>query len=372
MGHDVFVITGHPKELGTKCVLDRSSTERIYRFFPKNIYFILDDFKYRWLTRLTWHIRDAVSWHGAEHVRAILRDEQPDVVITHNLKGIGLNIPSVIADLHIPHVHVVHDLQLIVPSGLIMFGQEQYNLFERTAYATYRCICRAKFGNPDLVIFPSQYLKDMYETNHFFPKSEQVMMPNPAPNYAENKRKGRSGGPLKLLFVGQLGAHKGLKFLLDILVRCKEDARLYVAGAGPMKEEVELAAASDKRIVFLGYTPPEELANVFSVVDALIVPSLCYENSPTVIYESLMAGVPVLASRIGGVGELIREGETGMLFTPGNEDDLCRVVHQMDARKDEFAQRREEIRASVSGYVLEAYAKNLTEILKNVVEKHKK
>lgn len=372
MGHDVFVITGHPKELGTKRVLDRSSTERIYRFFPKNIYFTLDDFKYRWLARLTWHIRDAVSWHGAEHVRAILRDEQPDVVITHNLKGIGLNIPSAIADLHIPHVHVVHDLQLIVPSGLIMFGQEKHNLFERAAYATYRFICRAKFGNPDLVIFPSQYLKNMYDTNRFFPKSERVMMPNPAPNYAENKRKGRSGGPLKLLFVGQLGAHKGLAFLLDVLSRCKEDARLYVAGAGPMKDEVELAAASDKRIVFLGYTPPEELANVFSVVDALIVPSLCYENSPTVIYESLMAGVPVLASRIGGVGELIKEGETGMLFTPGDEEDLCRVVRQIDVRKDDFAQRREEIRASVEGYVLEAYANNLTEILKNVIEKQKK
>lgn len=371
MGHDVFVITGHPKELGTKRVLDRSSTERIYRFFPKNIYFTLDDFKHRWLTRLFWHIQDAVSWHGAEHVRAILRDEQPNVVITHNLKGIGLNIPSVIVDLDIPHVHVVHDLQLVVPSGLIMFGQEQYNFLERAAYAVYRFICRAKFGNPDLVIFPSQYLKNMYDINRFFPKSERVMMPNPAPNYAENKRKGRSGGPLKLLFVGQLGVHKGLKFLLEVLVRCKDDIRLYIAGAGPMKAEVELAAASDKRIVFLGYTPPEELANVFGVVDALIVPSLCYENSPTVIYESLMAGVPVLASRIGGVGELIKEGETGMLFTPGNEDDLSRVVHQMDARKDEFAEKREEIRASVLGYVLEAYAKNLTEMLENVVKKHK-
>lgn len=366
MGHDVFVITGHPKELGTKRILDRSSTERIYRFFPKNMYFTLDDFKHGWLTRFFWHIRDAISWHGAEHVRAILRDEQPDVVMTHNLKGIGLNIPSVIADLHIPHVHVVHDLQLIVPSGLIIFGQEKENIIARAAYAAYQFICRQKFGSPDLVIFPSQYLKDIYDTHLFFPKSERVMMPNPAPNYAENKRKGRSGGPLKLLFVGQLGAHKGLRFLIDVLARCKEDVRLYVAGAGPMKEEIELAAATDKRIVFLGYTPPEELANVLGVVDALVVPSLCYENSPTVIYESLMAGVPVLASRIGGVGELIREGETGMLFTPGDEEDLKRVLQKIDAAKEDMAERREEIRASIEPYALEAYAKKLTHVLESV------
>ncbi len=371
MGHDVFVITGHPKRLGTKVVLDRSSTERIYRFFPRNFYFTLDDYKYPWLTRFFWHVRDALSWHGAEHIRAILRDEQPDVVITHNLKGIGLNIPSVIADLHIPHVHVAHDLQLIVPSGLLMFGQEKQNILQKIAYGAYRMVCKQKFDNPDLVIFPSRYLKDVYDAHKFFPKSERMVMQNPAPNYAENKRKGRSGGPLKLLFVGQLGKHKGLAFLLDALKRFTGDVRLYVAGAGPMKSEVETMAAQDKRIVFLGYTPPEELANVFSVVDALIVPSLCYENSPTVIYESLMAGVPVIASQIGGVGELLCEGETGMLFTPGNEEDLKRVVQEVDRRKEDFAERREEIRASISDYALETYATKLTETLVAVIEKRK-
>lgn len=370
MGHDVFVITGHPKDFGTKRVLDRSSTERIYRFFPRNVYFTLDDFKYRWLTRLVWHVRDALSWHGAEHVRAVLRDEQPDVVITHNLKGIGLNIPSVMVDLNIPHIHVVHDLQLIIPSGLLMFGQEKSSWFANAAYSMYRFICRQKFGNPDLVIFPSRYLKDVYDTHKFFLKSERIVMQNPAPNYPKNNRKGRAGGPFKLLFVGQLGAHKGLRFLLGVMSRCKGDVRLYVAGAGPMKDEVETAAAQDKRIVFLGYTPPEELTNVFGVVDALIVPSLCYENSPTVIYESLMAGVPVVASRIGGVGELLREGETGMLFTPGDEEDLRRVIHEMDARKNEMASRREEIRASVESYALETYAKKLTETLEAVKARH--
>jgi glycosyltransferase involved in cell wall biosynthesis len=370
MGHDVFVITGHPQHLGTKPVLDHSSTERIYRFFPRNLYFTLDDFKHRWITRLFWHMQDAVSWHGAEHVRYILHDEQPNVVITHNLKGIGLNIPSVLADLAIPHVHVVHDLQLIVPSGLLMSGQERPHVVTRIAYSVYRALCKYKFGSPDLVIFPSQYLKDVYDAHAFFPQSERIVMQNPAPNYARNMRKSRADGPLKLLFVGQLARHKGLRFLLNSMTRFTNNTRLYIAGAGPMKEEVEAAAAQDKRIVFLGYTPPEELAHVFGVVDALIVPSLCYENSPTVIYESLMAGVPVIASRIGGVGELITEGETGMLFTPGNYEDVERVMRTMEEKKEAFAARRDEIRASVEGYALDVYAQKLTEILKGTIEKH--
>lgn len=369
MGHDVFVITGHPKELGKKVVLDRSSTERIYRFFPRNIYFTLDDFKYPWLTRLLWHIQDALSWHGAEHVRAILRDEQPDIVITHNLKGIGLNIPSVINDLHIPHVHVAHDLQLVIPSGLMMFGHEKFSLFAEASHVIYRSMCRMKFGNPDLAIFPSQYLKGVYDTYGFFPKSERMVIHNPAPNYPKSERKGRINGPLKLLIAGQLGVHKGLRFLLDALASWSMDIRIYVAGGGPMKNEVEQIAKKDKRIVFLGYTPPEEVVNLYGVVDALIVPSLCYENSPTVIYEALMAGVPVIASRIGGVGELLREGETGMLFAPGDREDLTRVVREMDSKKDVFAAFREEIRASMEGYVLEKYACRLTEKLEEVIRR---
>ncbi len=369
MGHEVFVITGHPKELGERVVCDASSTERIYRFFPRNLYFTLDDFRYPWLIRLGWHIQDAFSWHGAEHVRSILREEEPDVVITHNLKGIGLNIPSVIRDLCIPHIHVVHDLQLLIPSGLLMFGQERPHVLARLAYAVYQRVCATKIGNPDVVLFPSEYLKQAYEEKRFFTKSDCRLMRNPAPAYAFVPKERRPQGEVKLLFAGQLGYHKGIRFLLETLSSLEDPFRLYVAGTGPLKKEVEAYAQKDKRIVCLGYTPPEELAHVFGVVDGLVMPSLCYENSPTVIYEALIAGIPVLASRIGGVGELLSEGKTGMLFTPGDREDFLRVFRRFSKEKEAFSERRQEIRASVSEYALDRYAQRLEEVILELQQK---
>lgn len=359
LGHDVFVITGQPKEKGKGITLGRLSLERVYRFFPANLYFTFDDFKYPWMVRLFWHVIDAYSWSGAEAVRMVLRDEKPDVVITHNLKGIGLRIPGAIQKLGIPHIHVLHDLQLIVPSGLRMFGEEVESLPQKLAYGLYRAICRSRMGRPDLVISPSSYLREEYIKAGFFTPETTKVIPNPAPKLHSVVREGRSSGPLRLLFAGQLGAHKGLALLLDAFAKLPFDAKLLIAGDGPLRSLVEARAKEDKRIVYLGYTQPEEVMKCMEAVDAIVVPSLCYENSPTVIYESLMIGLPLIAARIGGVGELIHDGETGFLFAPGSVDGLVGAMTDMDRRKDEFAHRRVAIRATIEPFALPHFADRL-------------
>lgn len=359
-GHDVFMITGQPRSFGRGIVLGRSSVERVYRFFPRNLYFTLNDYKYPWIVRLVWHLVDALfSQHSAEVVRTILVNEQPDVVITHNLKGLGLSIPRVIRQMNVPHIHVIHDLQLIVPSGLVMFGKEQSPWFVKPFYKLYQLVCRSKFKNPDVVISPSRYLERMYRQAHFFTGTNIEVIPNPAPTYDISPKKGRSVGSLKLLFVGQLAHHKGLAFLVDAISTLPIDARLIIAGDGALRRWTEKHASDNERITYLGYMPPEELVNVFGVVDALVVPSLCYENSPTVIYEGLQAGLPILASRIGGVGELVEEGKNGFLFIPGDKGDFLRALTLLDRQKDDFAQRREEISKTVADYSLPKYAERL-------------
>ncbi|MBI1908188.1 glycosyltransferase [Candidatus Uhrbacteria bacterium] len=367
MGHDVFVITGQPRTAGVTLTLDRSSTERTYRFFPTNLYFTLDDYKHSWPVRLLWHIVDAFSPMPGKVVGRILDEEKPDVVFTHNLKGLGLGIPQAIQTRTIPHIHVLHDLQLIIPSGLLIAGKEYILTYAKPFYAVYRAICRWRMGRPGMAVSPSQFIVDQYTRYGFFKGLPFVMQPNPTPNFRTVQRKERIGGPLKLLFVGQLGAHKGVAFLLDAFARLAIDAQLLIVGEGPLSDLVKKRAATDHRIVPLGYMVPDELMKCYGVADALVVPSLCYENSPTVIYEALNAGVPVLASRIGGVGELVREGETGYLFAPGVTEDFLRVVHELDARKDEFAKSRERITSSVAPFSLDKYADRLIALAKHVI-----
>src|SRR5690349_15997645 len=84
-GHEVFVITGQPRRQGRGVQVDNSSPERIYRFFPRNVYFTTDDYHYPWPVRLLWHVIDTLSWSGASAVRDVLHREAPDIVVTHNL-----------------------------------------------------------------------------------------------------------------------------------------------------------------------------------------------------------------------------------------------------------------------------------------------
>jgi glycosyltransferase involved in cell wall biosynthesis len=371
MGHEVFVITGQPKQFGKGLTLDRSSTERIYRFFPKNLYFSLDDYRWAVPARIIWHLLDALEWSSAKRVGKILRNERPDVVITHNLKGIGLRVPEVIRRLDIPHVHIVHDLQLIYPSGLLIAGHEHKRWWSRPIYSLYQLYCQREIGNPQAVISPSEYLKAAYLKAGFFKRTAVEVLRNPLPSAGSivPRPPQRQPGPLNLFYIGQLAGHKGVDFLLEAFQKLPMDARLLIVGDGPLRGHVETAATADKRIRYLGFLPSQELSKFFSGVDAVVVPSLCYENSPTVIYEALSAGVPVIAADIGGVGELVRAGENGYLFKPGNQEDFLRCVSEFDKNKEVMIADGQKLRASVADYALDKYAKRLLEILTTVINR---
>lgn len=368
--HDIFVITSGPKKALVSLQEDPIASERVYRFYPKNLYFSLDDHKYPWIIRLFWHIIDAFSWYSYRETLHILQNTRPDVVMTHNLKGIGLRIARAVQKRNIPHVHVVHDLQLIYPSGLLFAGKEHEPFFVKPFYAIYRAICRKRFGSPDLVIFPSEYLKKVYMAHNFFPESEVIVMPNPAPKFVAVPRSHRAGGKMRLLFVGQLEMHKGIDFLIDALRSSDLDFTLIIAGEGTYAEKVKKIAEKDKRFVYLGYVSLDQLVNCFSVADALVVPSLCYENSPTVIYESFNAGVPVVASDIGGVGELVEDGKNGFLFPPGSREALLQALKKIDEQKEVFFASQTRIQETISPHKISRYSKRLIEQLEQVIARH--
>ncbi len=367
MGHDVFVISGRPRKSQNQVEFDHNTTERIYRFWAMNIYFLLNDNKYPWLARLVWHIIDTFCWCGKWKVGKILDQEEPDAVITHNLKGIGLRIPQAIQKRNIPHIHVAHDLQLLVPSGLVIAGQEDISKWTLVFYKIYRRACRWAFGSPDLVLFPSHFLLEEYRKAYFFPDAQNMVMQNPAPNFKPVTRTTRTPGPLRLLFVGQLEAHKGICFLMDVFGLLSFPAQLIIAGEGTMREEVKRRAKLDKKVSYLGYISTTQLLHCLGVADALVVPSLCYENSPTVIYEALEAGIPVLASDIGGVGELVQDGRNGFLFKPGSKADAIEKFEMMNRKKEIFFRAQDDIQRTVAPYALKMYTNTLVKKLEELI-----
>lgn len=139
---------------------------------------------------------------------------------------------------------------------------------------------------------------------------------------------------LKFCFIGTLLPAKGI----DLLIRAFKDlgqknTALYIygknvgyAGYEGFFAKLKNTAAEDKRIHFMGEIENNKIASVYAGIDVLIVPSIWYENAPLVIMEALASHIPVLASRIGGIPELIKEGSNGLLFDPRNRDDLRRKL----------------------------------------------
>jgi glycosyltransferase involved in cell wall biosynthesis len=120
------------------------------------------------------------------------------------------------------------------------------------------------------------------------------------------------------LFVGRLSVEKGIKTLVAAISQL-DNPELKVAGDGPEAHELN-GKAGIKR---LGNLNSSEVRHEMCSAVALVLPSICYENFPRTIVEAFACGLPVIASRLGAMAELVRNGETGLLFEPGNAQDLA-------------------------------------------------
>lgn len=135
------------------------------------------------------------------------------------------------------------------------------------------------------------------------------------------------------VYVGRLSAEKGVETLLN--VASKLPYILKVAGDGPLRKQMEDQYAGSKNIKFLGHQNAIQVAELLSKARFSVVPSEWYENNPLSVIESLCAGTPVVGARIGGIPELIDEGN-GSIFTSGKSEELKAAIEQAFAREWEY------------------------------------
>lgn len=143
-----------------------------------------------------------------------------------------------------------------------------------------------------------------------------------------------AGEPMRLLFVGRLVQRKGVRVLMDAMARSDVGDRLVVVGDGPLREGLEERAREvgiGERVEFTGPIPADELARRFAETDALVLPAVRddkgdVEGLGVVLIEALAAGRPVIASRSGGIVDIVLDGETGLLVPPGDAAALAAAI----------------------------------------------
>lgn len=130
------------------------------------------------------------------------------------------------------------------------------------------------------------------------------------------------------LFVGRVSQEKGVPTLLKAWRQLPRTMSLKIIGDGPARAPLaaEAAAAGFTNISFLGQQPREQVTAAMKAARFLVFPSELYENLPLTIIEAFACGVPVVASSLGAMQELVKEGATGHFFRPGDADDLVRIA----------------------------------------------
>lgn len=142
---------------------------------------------------------------------------------------------------------------------------------------------------------------------------------------------GSAGTRSGFLFVGRLSFEKGVSTLAHAMAG--SDVKMRIAGDGPEAALLDGVVG----ITRLGKLPPERVREEMIGATALVVPSVWYENFPRTIVEAFACGLPVIASRIGALAHIVRDGQTGLLFEPSDPRDLAEKMAWADAHQDQMA-----------------------------------
>lgn len=333
-GHEVAVLTTRPFG-GVSSIAPRVSIEdgiNVYRYYPLNLFWYRNDYRHMAPIRFLWHIIDTFNIHAWFVTRRMLRQIAPEEIRTHNLKGIGITTSCAVRQYltrsqktralkpPIAWSHFLHDVQLITPSGLVWYGKEDAWEHRGLPTRAYLALARWLLGSPTKVRAPSQWVWEQHRVHGFFPTSafEKVAWYTPGAALLASWHPTR---PLRFLFVGQQAPHKGILFLLDVIKTLPGGACiLNVVGDGPLMDAVREQARDMPWVHVHGRLSLQRVKEVFKETDCLLFPSLAHENCPTIIVEALRQGIPALASRVGGVPEIVQEGVNGWLVESGNPE----------------------------------------------------
>jgi glycosyltransferase involved in cell wall biosynthesis len=201
---------------------------------------------------------------------------------------------------------------------------------------------------------PSQAVLKTTLDEGLFPSSQARAIPNPCPfpYVPPETPKERPNEKPVFLFLGVLEEHKGLRVLVEAFSRFQaQEAVLRIAGRGSMENFVRQACTASSNIEYLGLVEGQAKSKGLQSADVLVVPSTWPDVYPTVILEAQTFGLPVIASRMGGMTEIIRDGETGFLVEPRDREHLYRAMASFQRAPDLWVAMHQRIMSMDRSYL---------------------
>ncbi len=275
----------------------------------------------------------------------------PDVVHLHNIHSyLSPAVAQVAKESGIPVAWTLHDYKLICgaysclqngipctecissPASIL-----RHRCMKNSAAASMLAFAEARKWNirklerlTDIFICPSGFMRDKMISGGFAPGRLSVLhnflsyMPK-----VEEKPLHRSG----VCYIGRLSPEKGVEYLLEAAQ--KGGWKLTVAGSGPLENDLKRRFGAAGNITFAGQLSAQDVASLLARSAISVIPSVCYENNPLAVIESLCAGTPVAGADIGGIPELI-DSKNGILFAPRSSDAIVTAVNEILSSKWDY------------------------------------
>ena len=282
---------------------------------------------------------------------ALLAERAPDVVHVHNF--FPLLTPSIYdacRDARVPVVQTLHNFRTICAGALLMRGGRPCedciggSPYRGALHGCYRGSRPASLAVARMIATHRRRRTWHTKVDRFialteFSRSRFVKAGFPGgriavkPNFVEDRA--QEAGPREgALFVGRLSPEKGVHTML--LAWDGLDVTLRIAGDGPLLDTARDAGMPNVDVP--GRTAPEAVATEMARAAFLVFPSEWYEGFPMTLVEAFCRGLPVIASRLGSMAEIVEDGVTGLHFTPGDAADLAAKVrwaasHAEDMRR---------------------------------------
>ena len=345
---------------------------------------------YSFLQKISLFWKTAWSSDSYALFRRIIRREHPNIAHFHNT--FPLITPAAYyacQDEKVPVVQTLHNFRLFCPAGVFLKDGQiceeclEHGPWRGVRYGCYRCSRIQTVPVAGMIWLHNHRMTwkrqvDVYIALTEFGRQKFIQGKLPPdriavkPHFLSNPPEPYFDHQGFAVFLGRLTPEKGMITLLTAWKQLK-DISLNIMGDGALRYELEKIAQRNglSNVKFMGRLARSECLKWLRRARFLIMPSECYETFGLPIIEAFACGKPVLASRLGAMKELVADGKTGLLFEPGNADDLAAKVRWMVENDVAVRQMGQAARAEFEAkYTAEKNYEMLMNIYGMAIKKH--